>query len=175
MNWAIGVLVLMVGLVSVSVVNAEEVGHESGPCGGASASSHTVLAHVVGKQARATTKVIAHFESDSNGNVVGELIVGRGPSHLDVTKWCRIWIGGKLPEHVGVVHILGTATTENGAKKLVQVDLLPSEGGRVRVRERKLSQHEPTSSDDEEHAGWVSLTGEGWLPVTRYSVSTTQP
>lgn len=162
-------------LIPVSAARAEESGHESGPCGGASAPSQSVLAHVVGKQARATTKVIAHFESDAHGEVVGELIVGRGPAHLEVTTWCRIWVGGKLPEHVGVVHILGTSTTVNGANKLVQVDLLPSEGGRVRVRERKLSQHESIGADEEEHGGWVSVTGEGWLPVTRYKVSTTQP
>lgn len=175
MKWVSGVVALMMGLVPVSVVNAEEVGHESGPCGGASAPSRTVLAHVVGKQARATTKVIAHFESDSNGDVVGELIMGRGPFRLEVATWCRMWVGEKLSEHAGVVHVLGTATTVDGAKKLIQVDLLPSEGGRVRVRERKLSQHGPIGLDEEEHGGWVSLTGEGWLPVTHYRVSATQP
>lgn len=171
MKWSLGVLALLMGVMPISSVSAEEEGHGSGPCGGASAPSQSVLAHVVGKQARATTKVIAHFESDSNGDVAGELIVGRGASHLEVTSWCRMWIGGRLPEHVGVVHILGTSTSADGGKKLVQVDLLPSEGGRVRVRARNLSQHESISSDEEEHGGWVSLTGEGWLPVTRYRIA----
>lgn len=145
-----------------------------GPCGGATAPSHVIAAHVVGREAQRTIKVIAHFESDQNGQVMGELIVGQGTKRIEVTNWCRMWVGGKNAEDNGVVHVLGTSVDAHGGETYVQVDVRTSEGGRVRVRTRAKSQHDDdhqvASAEEEEHGGWKSLTGEGWLYVSRVRV-----
>lgn len=145
-----------------------------GPCGGASAPSQVLQAHVVGQKAKGTLKVVAHFESDSYGDVQGELILGQREQRIEVTNWCRIWIGGKNAEDSGVIHVLGTSVDTIGREIYVQVDVRSSEGGRIRVRTRVLSQHtaDIAAADEEEHGGWKSLTGEGWLTTTRLRVHT---
>lgn len=146
-----------------------------GLCGGASAPSHQVHAHVVGANARNATKVIAHFESDTNGVVRGALIVGQGNLRLEVTSWCRMWSGGKGGHDAGVFHILGTTFDREGHEMFVQVDVRRSEGGRLRVRTRATSQHDDHSSVviDEDHGGWQTLTGEGWLSASRLRIRQT--
>lgn len=147
-----------------------------GPCEGASAPSHAIAAHVVGREAQRTIKVIAHFESDQNGQVMGELIVGQGAKRIEVTNWCRMWVGGKNTEDSGVVHVLGTSVDALGRETYVQVDMRSSEGGRVRVRTRAMSQHDDDHhavAAEEEHGGWKSLTGEGWLSATQIRIRQT--
>lgn len=145
-----------------------------GPCEGASAPSHAIAAHVVGREAQRSVKVIAHFESDSNRQVMGELIVGQGSKRIEVTNWCRMWVGGKNAEESDVVHVLGTSVDSLGREMYVQVDMRSSEGGRIRVRTRAISQHDDnhqmTSVVEDEHGGWKSLTGEGWLSLSRFRV-----
>lgn len=155
-----------------SAASGAESGESSGPCGGASAPSLQVLAHVVGKSAKSTTKVIAHFESDIVGRVTGELAVGRGVARVEATSWCRLWSGGKTEEESGVIHVLGTTTSADGVDMFLQVDIRSTDGGRIRVRTRRISGHsEEHSATDDSHGGWVSLTGEGWLRLTRLRVA----
>ncbi len=157
-----------------TAVGAE--GHsESGPCRGASAPLQSVLAHVVGRQARQSIKVVAHLESDVEGVVSGELKVGQGTQELVVTEWCRLWAGGSGAgaggeDEAGVVHVLGAAMDTSGNEKLVRVDVNPEEGGRVRVRTRLLAHDGSRTEPADEHGGWVSLTGEGWLNATRVRI-----
>ena len=165
------------GLVIASISTSQAMSiSRGGPCGGASAPSHAITAHVVGREAQRTLKVIAHFDSDQNGKVIGELIVGQGVKRIEVTNWCRIWVGGKNAEDSGVIHVLGTSFDTIGRETYVQVDVRSSEGGRMRVRTRAMSQHDDehqvAPSAEEEHGGWKSLTGEGWLTTTRLRVRT---
>ncbi len=180
LKWiACGLACAVAGVVMVATTGVASAEHISGPCGGASAPSHQVLAHVVGRQAQKTTKVVALVESDNDGRVSGELVVGRGPSQVLVNEWCRIWSGGSSSaEDSGVVHVLGTVTRPDGREAYVQLDIRPNEGGRIRVRTRPVTGHgghsssagESVSEIEEGHGGWVSLTGEGWIPVTRVRI-----
>lgn len=161
---------LVMMITSSTSVNAES-DQRGGPCGGASAPSQKVQVHVVGKQARQTVKVIGHFESDVDGDVIGGLIVGQGALQLEVTNWCRIWTSEKTSSGLdSVTHIVGTKTDADGREVFVRVDVRTDEGGKVRVRTRATSGHDShveASEADEEHGGWKSVTGEGWVSVTR--------
>lgn len=151
-----------------------------GPCGGASAPSQGIQVHVVGRQARASTKVIGHFESDSTGGVTGELIVGSGADRVEVRRFCRIWIGGQRDPDGVVVHVLGLIGDPHLGETYVRLDLRGADGVvRVRSRpvghgsaspERSMADEELDHGDDhgDDHGGgWSSLTGEGWLNATR--------
>lgn len=179
-------------LVNASAADARSNSTEAvgghGPCGGASAPSQGIQVHVVGRQARASTKVIGHFESDSTGGVTGELIVGSGADRIEVRRFCRIWIGGQRDPDGDVVHVLGLIDDPDRGETYVRLDLRGADGV-VRVRSRPVG-HGPVSSErsmageeldhgddhgdehgddhgDEHGGGWSSLTGEGWLNATR--------
>lgn len=151
-------------------VHAQE-DEQGGPCGGASAPSQKVHVHVVGQKSRQSMKLIGHFESDYAGDVVGELIVGRGKDHLVVTNWCRVWTSHETTSgHSSVLHVLGTVSSLDGRAMYVRVDLRSEEGGKVRVRVREKSGHDVHTAKDsatDEHGSWTSITGEGWLSTTR--------
>ena len=157
-------------MMATPTVHAES-DESGGPCEGASAPSQKVQVHVVGKQSRQTMKVIGNFESDVDGKLIGGLIVGQGALKLEVTNWCRIWIGEKMSsEPSSVTHILGIATQSDGQEIYVRVDMRADEGGKVRVRTRATAGHDSHVGEtevDNEHGGWKSVTGEGWLSVSR--------
>lgn len=145
-----------------------------GPCEGASAPSHKVQVHVVGKQAQQSIKVIGEFESDIRGAVTGELIVGRGKNQLIVTHWCRVWTSKETSSgHSSVTHLLGVTTSADSREMYARVDLRSEEGGKVRVRVRDKAGHDSHDVEvleEDQHGGWESVTGEGWLSVTRLRI-----
>lgn len=164
----------LVMIVTSSTSVTAESDERGGPCGGASAPSQKVQVHVVGKQARQNVKVIGNFESDVDGDVIGGLIVGQGGLQLEVTNWCRIWTSETTASGLdSVTHMVGTKTDVDGREIFVRVDVRTDEGGKVRVRTRATSGHDShveATEADEEHGGWKSVTGEGWISVTRLRV-----
>ena len=181
--WAIGVSAVVGVMVFSAASHVSSA--ELGPCRGASSPLHTVLVHVVGRQAQRETgiKVVGDLASDELGRVSGELVVGRGRQRLEVLSWCRLWSGGRENgETAGVLHVLGVAADGSGGDQLVRLDLKSPEGDsngpwKVRVRVRPVQDDEhahsslATSTDEHDDGGWESLTGEGWLAATRVRVA----
>ena len=159
-----------------SMVVQAQSNERGGPCEGASAPSQKVQVHVVGKQARQSIKVIGDFESGSQGAVTGELIVGQGKNQLVVTNWCRVWTSKETSSgHSSVTHLLGISTSVDGREMYAQVDLRSEEGGKVRVRTREIKSHDSHEVEalaEDQHEGWKSITGEGWLAVTKLRIAT---
>lgn len=161
----------MVGLVALIVAGptgSAHAEHVGGPCNGQSLPLRRIEAHIVGRESRLAPKVVVHVESDESGAVVGKLILERGTERVSVVDWCRVWAGGEEGEssHSGVLHLLGTAVARNGSQRLIRVDVMPNEGGKIRVRSRSVVADTHVDSGQDGH-GWISLTGEGWLALSR--------
>lgn len=158
-------LVALVAVGPTGFTRAESIG---GPCNGESSPSRRIEAHVVGRDSRNGMKIVLHVESDQSGSVAGKLIFERGGLRFSIADWCRLWVGGERSgaSHEGVVHVLGTQKLSDGASRLIRIDVMSGEGGRVRVRSRSGGTHESLAASESEH-GWTSLTGEGWLQLTR--------
>lgn len=165
------VVVGLVALIVASPTGFASAEGEGGPCNGKTTSSQRIEAHLVGKASRTSPKVIVHVESNADGVITGELVFERGRDRVLVGRWCRLWSGGEggAAGHEGVVHVLGTETRRDGTQHLIRVDVTNSEGGEVRVRTRSLSHGGHSESVETEH-GWTSLTGEGWLPLSRLRI-----
>lgn len=165
------VVVGLVALIVASPTGFASAEGAGGPCNGNTTPLQRIEAHLIGKASRTAPKVIVHVESNADGVITGELVFERGRDRVLVERWCRLWSGGNEGEssHEGVVHLLGTDTQRDGTQRLVRVDVKSSEGGKVRVRTRSLSHGGHSESVESEH-GWTSLTGEGWLPLSRLRI-----
>lgn len=174
-------------LVAAAIVatSTEGVGAKGGPCAGESLGGRRVDALLVGKPSTRSTKLVVHLFTTSDGAVSGSLVLGRGAERLEVTTWCRLWEGGEGEgSHSDVTHAIGEAMFPDGVRRYVRVDVTGSEGGRARVRTRNMSGggHESGHSstidasedDDSAHGGWTSMTGEGWLTLTRARIGMTE-
>ena len=173
-------------LVAAAIVatSTEGVGAAGGPCMGESLGGRRVDALLVGKPSTRSTKLVVHLATTSGGDVSGTLVLGRGEHPLEVTSWCRLWEGGEgESSHGDVTHAIGEAVFPDGVRRYVRVDVTASEGGRARVRTKSISggghesghssAGETTEHGDSGHGGWTSLTGEGWLSLTRARIGST--
>lgn len=179
---ALASLVVAAAIVGTS---SEGVGAKGGPCSGESLGGRRVDALLVGKPSTRSTKLVVHLSTTPDGTVSGSLVLGRGAERLEVTTWCRLWQGGEgESSHSDVTHAIGEAMFPDGVSRYVRVDVTDSEGGRARVRTRNMSggghesDHSATSDasehDDSAHGGWTSITGEGWLALTRARIGMTE-
>lgn len=171
--------------VATSTANVGAAG-EGGPCRGRTVASRRVDALLVGGRSGNSTKLIVHLSTTSEGMVGGTLVLGRGSSRLEVTTWCRLWEGSEGDgDHGDMAHAIGEAVFPDGVKRYVRVDVASDSGGRARIRTKAMSGgghdgghstdgHQASEHDDEGHGGWQSLTGEGWLSLTKARIGSTQ-
>jgi hypothetical protein len=161
-----GILAVAAALAATAVPPVSAA-HTGGPCRGESTANWRMDVLLVGRQSMTDTKLVVHLQSAADGSVSGELILGRGEQRMYVHSWCRLW--GEDDESV---HAIGVRTLPDGARELVRIDVSTGEGLRARVRTRPES-HESGHGSVAEHAGWQTVTGEGWLTPTRARVGST--
>lgn len=166
---------VIAGLVALSVISPAglvRAAMDGGPCNGESSPSRRVEAHLVGRESHSALKVVFRAGADASGTVSGKLIVERGSERLTVVEWCRLWVGGDHggAGHEGAVHVLGIEKLQLGPPRMIRVDVMTDEGGRLRVRARKAAEEKNVGASVESGHGWIPLTGEGWLQLTRLRI-----
>lgn len=156
-----GVVALAAHLaVSATTVAAQGDGS---PCRGKSLSLHRLQAQRVGVSTRGSSKVILNVETNEQGIPIGTLVFNRGPERFEITEWCRLWMSDEEIESTTSAHVMGYWTSPHGVRHLMRVDIRVSDTPEFRFRSRPL-EHQ---SAGDEHSGWTSLSGEGWLTLTR--------
>jgi hypothetical protein len=163
-TWGILAAAAALAAAAVPPVSAATTG---GPCRGQTTANWRMDVLLVGRQSVSRTKLVAHIQSAADGSVSGELILGRGDQRMYVDSWCRLW--GEGDENV---HAIGVRTLPDGARELVRIDVSTDEGVKARVRTRP-ELHESGHESGADHAGWQTVTGEGWLAPTRARIGAT--
>lgn len=177
----VGVFALAVATTVFGSAGQLVAAEHGGPCRGESQPNRRIEAHLVGAGSRTKPKIVLHIGSAANGAIEGKLVLGRGSERISLENWCRIWGAGGESDHdhdsagddgtvhEGMVHVLGTETRPDGTQRYIRVDIGAEEGGRIRVMTRSIG-HDTKMGGGSDGHGWQSLTGEGWLRLSRMRI-----
>jgi hypothetical protein len=156
-------------------------------CNGRADPNVEVIAHVNGRRGD-VTKFILNVSTDANAVATGSLILDRGPDHIVVTDFCRVWqhLPGTqpkceepYPEGAVTAHAVGLTTARDGTPLLVRADVRQTEEGTFfRVRYRALTgEHEAVAAAMGEDEGgcedegtWTKVPPEEWAPLDQLMV-----
>jgi hypothetical protein len=157
-------------------------------CSGRKDPSLVLTAHANGRP-NGVPKFVLNVSTDPAGIPTGSLVFGRGPGHLVVTEFCRVWqhtpgtesnCETEYPEGATTAHAVGT-TWLNGVPVVVRADVRETAEGRYfRLRYRQLGEHDEAMTAKEEggdecEGGWTRYPSEeGWALLDQFRLRVTR-
>jgi hypothetical protein len=159
-------------------------GQEVPMCNGRSDPNLVVIAHA---NRGSKPKFVLNVATDASGAPTGTLILDRGPGHLAVTDWCRVWqhtpdseprCGMPYPEGATTAHAVGQAVLPDGTPIVVRADVRETDDGTFyRLRYRPLGMHDEALADEGggcEDESWTWVPSEdGWGVLDQLRVRVT--